>query len=296
MAYNDYAGYGYGMPMQQPFNWRAYEQAIRLAQDKQLLDYWWSRDPQVAFSILSRGGNGTSSALDAYATQKYFGGNNQQLRDFINTQFYTGDKVTQYNPYTGQVTRNGQNLNYAGPQTEAMKYYSGAEFDMLGRPKAGTYAGSQAQGQMGTVNPGNGPNGTNPWAGMTQLYRDKTGMIHDPGDNPATSLPTTPTTTPGSYQPNMSYYSPYGVRGQPSGRGHNGRGGVNNNYNPAPVTPPITSVPSANNPTRNARPITAPGAPPSAPGAPPPGPAIPPGQTNPVYQQQSMIKNNYYRS
>lgn len=82
-------------------------------------------------------------------------------------------------------------------------------------PTAGTMANRMrgTTGGPGTPTNGGGASTTDPYAGMTKLFRDNKGMIHDPGDNPltgalgqlpATQNPTTPTpVNTGGYTGNL---------------------------------------------------------------------------------------------
>ena len=107
----------------------------------------------------------------------------------------------------------------------------------------------------------------NPYAGMTTLYRDSTGMLHDPGNNP---IPTT-TNTPNVYLFGMNPYGMGNGRGNGNfgwrhggGRGMGGPGsGRGNSEQGAMPNPNDSSNPNPTTPNAGTQPVV-------------PGPATPP--------------------
>ena len=134
------------------------------------------------------------------------------------------------------------------------------------------YMSGRNGGTPTTTGTGTGgmPQLTSPYANMTMLFRDNTGMLHDPGDNPIwEQLSNLPTTTP------QVPTTPMSNQWKPNfGWGHRG----NNNT----TVPPPSNVPVYRNPVQpGTRTVTQPNAgtttpPPSTTMEPPPPPITAP--------------------
>lgn len=133
------------------------------------------------------------------------------------------------------------------------------------------------QGGLGT---GGTQTANNPYAGMTTLYRDSTGMLHDPGNNP---IPTT-TNTPNVYLFGMNPYGMGNGRGNGNfGWRHGGGGGGRGRGGPGSGVSDTMqgAMPNPTTPNAGTQPVV------------PPPPAPPPQQLAPLpnsnefaYQQQ----------
>lgn len=152
--------------------------AMQLQQAKQLFGRLYRTNPNAAFAIAAGSGTGYHSALDGWIIQNFFGNDTTAYKNWLQENQYGEGKNWKYDANTGAVTNSytNQTLNqgYSGPYTQ---YFATTG----GLPAPGMNKG----GQPGTTAP-------NPYAGMTTLYRDNTGMIHDPGDNPIPTQPPTP--------------------------------------------------------------------------------------------------------
>lgn len=222
--------------------------------------YYKSGDYGKAAAMMSPQSSGpyraySSQVLNKIA-QQYFGGDTRAAQDFINTEHYTNS------------------ANPTGSQQYSYDYGSGSLVDQKGNVISGSWnnplgttyqpggmgqngyqrGGTQWPGMPGMGGaPGQpGAGGTNPYEGMTTLYRDNTGMIHDPGDNPITS-PTAPGNVYnfwGMNQGNSRGNRSWGSRGQ--------NRGAANPYGPNAIQKPGLN---SGNITANRNPVSSPVAP-----------------------------------
>jgi len=166
-------------------------------------------NPGAAYALYEQGSGANRGAMQEFIRNEVFGGDVNAMNQWKNTSAYTSANNYKYDPTTGRMTDLQGNVAHQGyGSTVANK--PGSWADRRANP-GGT------PGQSGTTG------GTNPYADMTMLYRDNTGMLHDPGDNPIT-----PPSTPGTQNP----YDPWGGR-NPSRRdmGMRPRNGYNSNGN-----------------------------------------------------------------
>lgn len=272
---------------------------MRLQQDKQLFAKYFRTNPELAHAIISAGG-GNSSLLDNWVIQNYFNGDTTSYKNWVNTQFYTGPKNISYSPQTGQIVNTDtQQVMNPGYQSPLTNYYRYAGYNTFGRPgtpgQGAPLLGQNPFDKYGNINPNVNwgvmqgqpgqsgmPGVPNQFEGMQQLFRDNTGMLHDPGDNPVTTPPTTPGAPP-------QWWNPF-----PGAPQQNGQAGYNNNWRQGQMRNPNktpgmggmdrpnlglpTSVVSDRNPGPGTRTpaVTTPGA------APPPAGAAPNPTTNPA--------------
>ena len=248
----------YGQPMMYPntYGYGLNYEDVLYKRLMTLFDkYYRSGDMGKAMAVLNTSWNSSRAMKDV--TAKYFGGDESRFHQMINSEHYGnsadvgGSQQYQYNQYTGDLVDKQGNVvsdqwsnpflgnyrpdykNFQSVQQFNRQAQQGVRSGMQFQPQGGT-----TTGQPGTTSGAPGQYGVpDQFRDMQMLFRDNTGMLHDPGDNPV-ETPTQPANQP------PPWWNPFPQMPPQQGQGHGHRNRPPGQIAPGqPGTKPLITQP-----------------------------------------------------